>query len=70
MKIKIANFITAFLIYFSIAWLIEIIVGWGSSNPWLIITVWSLAMALADIFIFQPMRNKAKKRKKEKEGKK
>ncbi|MFL9844912.1 hypothetical protein [Flavobacterium rhizosphaerae] len=67
MKRKLINLATAFVIYFAIAWLIELTFGWGSSNPWFLICFWSVAMALAEVFLFQPMRNRAKLKREEKE---
>lgn len=60
MKVKIVNFLTGFVIFFVFATIIEFAVGWGMEDPWVFITVWAFIMALAEVFLLQPLRKRLK----------
>jgi len=65
---KLINLITAVAIYFTIAVIIELVVGWGINNKWVFISIWSVLLALADVFILQKLRQKAATLKKKKQN--
>jgi hypothetical protein len=65
---KIINLVTAIAIYFTIAVIIELFVGWGIENKWIFIAIWSVLLAFADVFIFQKFRQRAAVAKKEKQN--
>ncbi len=60
MKIKLINFVTAFVIFFTLAAIIEFTVGWGLENAWFFIIIWAVCMALAEAFVLQPFRRRLK----------
>ncbi|KOS06311.1 hypothetical protein AM493_09900 [Flavobacterium akiainvivens] len=62
---KLINLLTALVIYFALAAIVEFTVGWGVENKWFFIGFWSVTMALADVFIFQPLRKKRQALKKQ-----
>jgi uncharacterized membrane protein len=62
---RVINIITALLIYALLALVVEFTVGWGIENKWVFIGWWSVSMALADVFLLQPLRNKRKALKKQ-----
>jgi len=53
MNNKLKHLVIAFLIYFSIASVIELTIGWGMKNPWLFIPLWALCLSLANVFLFK-----------------
>lgn len=65
---KLINLITAVAIYFTIAVIIELFVGWGINNKWIFIAIWSVLLAFADVFILQKFRQKAAAKKKKKQN--
>lgn len=62
MKVKLINMVTAFVIFFAFAAIIEFTIGWGAKNPWPFILLWSGGMALAEVFIMEPFRRRLKEK--------
>lgn len=50
---KLKHVVIAFIIYFSIAAIIELAIGWGMKSPWLFIPLWALCLSLANVFLFK-----------------
>jgi hypothetical protein len=62
---KLINLITALVIYFALACIVEFTVGWGMQNKWGFMVFWAVIMALADVFWLQPFRKRRQALKKQ-----
>jgi len=61
LKKKVIHFITALIIYGLIGWLMTYFLQDENHNPWFFILFWAVSMALAELFIFEKIRNRKKK---------
>ncbi|MFP9097839.1 hypothetical protein ACLI09_02190 [Flavobacterium sp. RHBU_24] len=53
MNNKLKHVVIAFLVYFSIASIIELTIGWGMKSPWVFLPLWALCLSLANVFLFK-----------------
>nr|WP_322622905.1 hypothetical protein [uncultured Flavobacterium sp.] len=70
MKVKLISLLTGFLIFVLISVIIEYTIGWGMSNPWPFIFIWSGSMALAEVLLLQPLRKRLKQKNEQPKGSK
>lgn len=68
MKVKLISLLTGFLIFVLISVIIEYTIGWGMSNPWPFIFIWSGSMALAEVLLLQPLRKRLKQKNEQPKG--
>lgn len=62
---KLINLVTAMVIYFAMACIIEFTVGWGMQNRWGFMVLWAVIVAVADVFLIQPFRKRMQAKKKQ-----
>lgn len=62
MKEKVIHFITALIIYGIIGWLIIYFLEDENYSPWFFVIFWGVSMALAELFIFEKIRNRKKEK--------
>lgn len=67
MKEKIAHIIGGLIIYFIGGCLIVFVADKDMENKWQFIASWTVFMTLFEIYVFQPLRKKLKKRKEQRQ---